>query len=173
MIVTLLGFMGSGKSSMGKMIADNLGYNCIDLDIYIVDQEQMKISEIFKQKGEAHFRELESKYLKELISRHHNLVLPLGGGTPCNEENWQFIKQTKSFYIKKTVDELYVRLYTRRSKRPLIAPLSDKELKAFIEHRMKDRSPFYERADHIIEIKAARKDSVNYITDIIQPPDSY
>ncbi|WP_296386838.1 shikimate kinase, partial [Winogradskyella sp.] len=87
MIVVLMGYMGSGKSTIGRELATVLNYSFLDLDDYIVDKEKASVSNIFKTKGEIYFRKKETEYLKELTDSSQHLVLALGGGTPCYGKN--------------------------------------------------------------------------------------
>lgn len=166
MIVTIIGFMASGKSSVGRIVADMSDYNFIDLDLYIEGQEGKAIRTIFEQKGEEYFRNLEHHYLKELVDTHKRLILPLGGGTPCFERNWKLISQTTSIYLEKSNDALFQRLVTRKAKRPLIAQLSDESLKQLIEGKIEVRAPFYKRATHIINAEQSKKATARQIVAI-------
>ena len=93
MKITLLGYMGSGKSTVGKELAHALHIPFKDLDDYIIEKEGMSIKEIFQEKGEIYFRLQESRYLKELLHAKEDLVLALGGGTPCYADNMNAIKK--------------------------------------------------------------------------------
>ena len=103
MIITLFGYMGSGKSSLGKLLAENLNYAFIDLDLHIENLHGMPVKDIFQLKGEVYFRKIESEILKKVCRTQSNTVLSLGGGTPCYGNNLSFLKQNslvRSFYIK-------------------------------------------------------------------------
>ena len=91
MIVVLLGYMGCGKSTVGQILAENLGFNFIDLDAYIEQKQQASISEIFNSKGEIFFRKIESEAVKQLCEQSDSLVLALGGGTPCYSDTMHFL----------------------------------------------------------------------------------
>ena len=93
MIVVLIGYMASGKSTLGRILANKLNYDFIDLDDYIEEKEQLLVSDIFKSKGELYFRKMETLYLKELLDNKTKLVLSLGGGTPCYSNNMDFIRK--------------------------------------------------------------------------------
>lgn len=167
MIVSIMGFMASGKSSVGRLLADICSYNYIDLDLYIEGQEGETTSYIFGQYGEEHFRDLEHKYLAELVNTHKNLILPLGGGTPCFERNWKSINQTTSIYLRKSNEALFQRLLTRKAKRPLIADLSDEELKQLIDAKLTHRAPYYERSTHIIRAEQSKKQTARQIAEVL------
>ena len=151
MKVVLLGYMASGKSAVGKLLAKELNIQFIDLDDFIEEKEQLSISEIFKLKGEIYFRIKEGEYLKELLNFDKNLIISLGGGTPCYGNNMQIIKnKSKSFYLNASINTIYERLIDETSKRPLVATLGTNNLKEFIAKHLFERNPFYERADNTI-----------------------
>ena len=135
MIITLMGYMGSGKTTFGKQLARKLSYHFFDLDAEIEKNEGLSISEIFSEKGEAYFRETESKILTNLLRNKNDVVLSLGGGTPCFFNNLDLIKkQSLSVYIKLPVKTLAQRLQqSNKNKRPLISGLNSKELNDLIK----------------------------------------
>jgi shikimate kinase len=157
MIISLMGFMGSGKSTFGKRLALHLDMPFIDLDHYLEEHEKRSINTIFEEDGEAVFRNLETKYLTEIVKTKKACVLSLGGGTPCSESNWEILKDTKSIYIKRTHLFLSKILIAKKHKRPLIKDLNDDEIKQLITHKMDERSSFYERADLIFHGYGSKK----------------
>ncbi len=156
MIVILIGYMASGKSTIGKILAEKLHYDFIDLDSYIESNEGISVQNIFKNKGEIYFRKLETLFLNEIIDKKNNVVLSLGGGTPCYGRNMSIIQNAshvKSFYLKASISFLVNRLKTRKSKRPLIAHLkTEEELTEFIGKHLFERAPYYEQAEFKISI---------------------
>ncbi len=152
MIIVLIGYMGSGKSSIGKKLSRKLRCNLIDLDDYIVEKEQASVKEIFAAKGEIYFRKREEKYLKELLTIEEDTILSLGGGTPCFGDNMQAVleaENTTSIYLKSSVKSLTDKLILKKSKRPLIANIETKEaLAEFIGKHLFERSPYYSKAAH-------------------------
>ncbi len=99
--ITLLGYMGSGKSTIAKIVASRLNLTALDLDEYIIEKEGCSIPDIFQKKGEIYFRKIENQYLKELLESDQSYVLALGGGTPCYANNMELILQeSKSFYLR-------------------------------------------------------------------------
>ena len=151
MNIFLLGFMGSGKSSLGRRIANKLGRDFVDLDELIEEKEGKSITEIFSEKGESYFREIETKTLNDLISELE-CVVSLGGGAPCSELNLSFIGSNgMSIYIKEPEDILFGRLRDKKQDRPLIADLSDDQLKQFITDKLSKREKFYTKADFTYE----------------------
>ena len=151
--IVLLGYMGSGKTTIGRIVANHLNINFLDLDSYIEQSEHMKVSSIFKQKGEIYFRKKEREYLKEILSNTSNIVLSLGGGTPCFGDNMEQINKTtnNSFYINVAIPELAKRLISEKNQRPIIAHLQDDEMTEFIGKHLFERSYFYNMAHHTIK----------------------
>lgn len=150
--IFLLGFMASGKSSLGKKLARKMAYAFYDLDSFIEMKEASSISQIFAEQGEDAFRKLEKKYLNELILVEKDKVISLGGGTPCYEDNMQSILDSgTSIYLKVEKEILLGRLKQNRSKRPLIASLSDAELAEWLQEKLKEREQFYNQAEIILE----------------------
>ena len=148
MKIVLLGYMASGKSTIGKEISKKLYMNFIDLDDYISEHEKMSISEIFKAKGEIYFRRIESIYLSELLTSEENFVLSLGGGTPCYGNNMNLIlhADAKAVYIKASIKTLVARLIKEKHRRPLVANLEDEKITEFVAKHLFERRFFYEQA---------------------------
>jgi len=169
MNIVLIGYMGSGKTSVGKKLSDVLDYKFIDLDHYIELKEQMSISDIFNNKGEIYFRKIENLYLSKLLNENDNRVLALGGGTPCYANNMNAIKNTldtKSIYLKASINSLVQRLKDELNKRPLITHLKSKdELSEFIGKHLFERSYYYSQSNIIIETDNRAIDEI--IEDII------
>lgn len=154
MKIILLGYMGSGKSTIGYSLSKSLNMPCIDLDEYIEDKENKTIKMIFSENGEIYFRKKERFYLEELINKGDSFILALGGGTPCYYDNMDLINNsplTISIYLKTDIDTLVSRLSDEKSKRPIIAGFtSDELLKEFIAKHIFERSYFYTKAQHIV-----------------------
>ncbi|MBT8297530.1 MAG: shikimate kinase [Maribacter sp.] len=142
--------MGSGKSTIGKLLADNLDYKFIDLDAYIERSEKMEIPQIFKSKGEIYFRKKEFEYLNEILNTKDDFVLSTGGGTPCYGENMlAILKATPNvFYLKVSIALLINRLIEEKEQRPLISSIPNEELPEFIGKHLFERSYFYSQANH-------------------------
>ncbi|WP_242093304.1 shikimate kinase [Aestuariivivens sediminicola] len=164
MIVILIGYMASGKSTLGKILAEKLKYDFIDLDDYIEGQEKLSVKDIFKKKGELYFRKSETLYLSNILKTKNNIVLALGGGTPCYGNNMDLISATsgvKSFYLKATLPHLVNKLFKKKNKRPLIAHLESKEeLRDFIGKHLFERAPYYEQADFSISVDHKTKKEI-------------
>ena len=169
MIVVLIGYMASGKSTLGRILAKKLSYEFIDLDDYIEKNEKSTISNIFKLKGEIHFRKLETHYLNELLNSKSNLVLSLGGGTPCYSNNMDLVlnaKNVKSFYLKTSIPTLIARLKNEKSKRPLVAHIkTDEMLVEFIGKHLFERSQFYNLAN--VTLATDKKSAKDIIEELV------
>lgn len=169
MIVVLLGYMGSGKSLIGKNLAQTLDCDFIDLDTFISERNQMSIPEIFKKKGEIFFRKQEAMLLKELLHQNKKMVLATGGGTPCYGSNMQSIvaaSNAVSVYLKTSVPELATRLWSEKESRPLIAHVQNQEdLVDFIRKHIFDRSPYYMQAP--LRINTDNKKAQEIVREIV------
>lgn len=155
MVVILCGYMGSGKSLIGKKLAVELDFSFVDLDDEIERQERLTIPEIFEQKGEIKFRKLESEVMQSCLLREENMVLSLGGGTPCYGNNMEVLKHHKKtvlFYLKVNLETLTERLYKEKHSRPLIQEIKTREkLNDFIRKHLFERQYFYYQCDVTID----------------------
>ena len=170
MEIVLMGYMGSGKSTIGKLLSEEKKITFIDLDEYIEEKEKMSIKNIFKSKGEIYFRLKEAEYLKEILDTKRNYVLSLGGGTPCYGKNLTIIKQSNSttFYLKSSILTLFNRLRNSNTSRPLIDGLSDQQLQEYLGKHLFERAPFYESSMHKIQVdNITVKEITNNITTIL------
>jgi len=159
--IVLMGYMGSGKSTIARLLAVKLNYVAIDLDSLIEQRTGMKIPEIFKQKGEIYFRKLESRFLNELLQQKKQFVLALGGGTPCYAYNIKIIKnQAFSVYINLPVATLVDRLKTEKEQRPLVAHLNNKDLTEFVAKHLFERQTYYNEAQIIIHAKGLSLENI-------------
>ncbi|MEO0582850.1 MAG: shikimate kinase [Bacteroidota bacterium] len=151
--IILIGFMGAGKTTLGSALAERWGYPFKDLDDVIEAKEGMTIPAIFAQRGEAGFRVAERKALQALgATSQKPMILAAGGGTPCFGENISLLKTLgQVIYLKLSPEILTQRLAPQKANRPLIASLDDTELLNFIQQLLAKRSPYYERADIILE----------------------
>lgn len=166
MKIVLVGYMGSGKTSIGTQLAKDLKMSFLDLDQYIESALDMDISSIFKNKGEIFFRKQEYIYVKEIVEQSTNFVLATGGGTPCYGNNMDTItKETPYvFYLKLSIGALAERLYAERTTRPLINTVSKEGLPEFIGKHIFERNAYYAQAAHTITCDG--KDIQTIITEI-------
>lgn len=149
MKIFLVGFMGCGKSTKAKQLANKLDCPVIDLDAAIVEQEGKTIAEYFEANGEAAFRALESKTLKT-FDYPETCVVATGGGLPCFFDNMDWMNANgKTIYLQMTPPQLVSRLHNRE-KRPLLKGMDDEQLLAFIEKKLEERNPFYTKAQIVI-----------------------
>ncbi len=145
----LIGFMGVGKTTIGKQLAIQHNTNFIDIDKEIEKKTNDTISNIFQKKGEIYFRQLETITLKSLTKKN---IVACGGGIPIYNNNMNFIKKSgTSIYLKASNNELVSRISKNPKNRPLIQNKSNKTLKKFIETTLEKREKFYKMADHTIE----------------------
>jgi shikimate kinase len=150
-IIYIIGFMGSGKSTIGRKLASRLGWSFVDLDDLIEEKEGLKITEIFAQSGEEYFRKVETEVLRSLNSRN-NTVVSTGGGTPCSGGNMDYMLGSGlTIYLKLSPGQLKSRLSGSNGERPLIKDLSHEELLRFIEEKLGSRESCYNRAEVVVE----------------------
>lgn len=162
-----LGYMASGKSTIGRLFAQKKQLNFIDLDAYIEKKEGMSVTEIFKIKGEIYFRKQENLYLKELLNKEEEFVLALGGGTPCYANNMNVILEspdTISIYLKLKISTLFNRLSKEKSERPLVADLKDNDIMEFIAKHLFERGYYYNQANVIVN--GDDKEVTDLVTEI-------
>lgn len=150
--IFLLGYMGSGKSSIGIRLAQKLGVRYIDTDDLIEAGEGMSITEIFSKRGEEYFRDLEQKTLLELKA-YPPSIISTGGGMPCYNDGVSLMNDMGiTVYLEASVDELVNRLWSERDKRPLISNLKDEsELFGFISKHLSERNSFYLKASYKVD----------------------
>tara|TARA_A100001015_G_scaffold15585_1_gene18173 strand:+ start:118 stop:678 length:561 start_codon:yes stop_codon:yes gene_type:complete len=167
-IIVLIGYMGSGKSSVGKKLAKKLDISFIDLDQAIEKKYNKTVSNIFSEIGEIEFRKIEKKILIKILDYKSNFVLSLGGGTPCYSNNMDVInsKTKNTFYLKVPIQKLSKRLYSRKDKRPIISHIkSVEEMNNFLAKHLFERYPFYEKSNFVIDSK--RDDTIEVVNKII------
>lgn len=147
--VILTGFMGTGKTSLGKLLATKLGRPFVDIDKKIEDEAHMSIPKIFERYGEAHFRELEKIAVKELSTRR-GLVISTGGGTIKDEENLRLLKSSGVMICLTTEPEEILNRTSRRGERPVLDGGGDERLET-IKRLLAERQKFYDRADYQVD----------------------
>ncbi|MBA9075215.1 shikimate kinase [Flavobacterium gossypii] len=152
--IILLGYMGSGKSTIANLLSEKTQIRVCDLDKIIEERVGMSVKNIFDQKGEIYFRKLEHQIFKELISSDEQMILSLGGGTPCYANNHEMLNGSNiiSFYLKASIETLFSRLLSIKDNRPLIAEQEKEEMKEYIAKHLFDRSYYYNQATHVVVV---------------------
>ena len=151
MRIYLVGYMGSGKSTMGKELSKKLGYRHIDLDENIEKETRKTIDRVFEEKGEEKFRQIEMRLLHE-TKRMYNIVVATGGGAASFEENMDWMnKNGITVYLKVSTGTLFHRLSRIRAERPLLKNLDDIKLMEQVQTHLAQREPQYLKAKHIIK----------------------
>ena len=165
--IFLIGYMGSGKTTVGKLLAAKLGLSFMDMDTHIEEKLCKSVHQIFVDLGEQEFRLLEQQSLHE-IADFDNIVISTGGGAPCFFDNMKFMNEHGvTFYLKLSPEELSERLEdSHTNKRPLLSGRKGKELLLFISDGLESREPYYSQAKFTVtgEIEPA----VNKICSLLQ-----
>jgi shikimate kinase len=156
MIIYLLGFPGSGKTTHGKKLANKISFDFVDLDDLIEKSEEMEISTIFADKGEDYFREIENKILKSLSERK-NTIIATGGGTPCYFDNMHYLNDSGlTIYIKQGIGCLVNRLRFSKTINPLVEKMNNFELSEFVQEKLDEREVCYLKSHYIVNGKGMR-----------------
>lgn len=147
--IFLIGYMGSGKSTLGRLVSELTGIEFIDLDAYIESRFHATVKDIFADRGEEGFRNIERAMLHE-VGEFENVLVACGGGTPCFFDNMDWMNSHgTTVYLDTSVEKLFTRLKRGRHKRPLIARKNDEELQQFIVDALAERKPHYSKAAEI------------------------
>ncbi len=146
--IFLIGYMGAGKTTLGKAFARAMGLTFIDLDWYIEERFHKTIRELFTERGEDAFRDLERRMLHE-AGEFEDVVISVGGGTPCFFDNVDYMNSVgETVFLDVDIRVLFRRLKIAKQQRPLLDGKSDEELMLFIQEALQKRLPFYTRAKH-------------------------
>ncbi len=157
--IFLIGFMGSGKSSIGERLAQRMDWQFVDTDRLIEATHHTTISQIFAQQGEPAFRAIEREVLAQLLQQRH-IVVATGGGMACRQENIEKMNATgTTIYLQASAENLAIWLKPERQNRPLIANQSDDQLHQYIAKTLLQREKFYQQATFTIRVDQ------NYTTD--------
>ena len=150
--IILIGYMGSGKTTVGKALSKETGMMFYDLDWYIESRMRKSVSQIFAEKGEDGFRKIEYNMLHE-VAEFEDVIISCGGGTPCFFDNMDYLnRQGEVVYLKATPETLYKHLMMGKVERPLLKGKSSEELIAYITEHLKERAPFYEKARYTLDV---------------------
>lgn len=172
--IILIGYMGSGKTTVGRQLALSLGIQFYDLDWYIEMRYHRTVAQIFAEKGEAGFREIERNMLHE-AAEFEGIVLSCGGGTPCFFDNMDYMNSlAETVYLKATPEVLAMHLKMGKIERPLIKGKTEEELLKYIKDSLEVREPFYKKAKHTLDVTLLDnydkiKTSVELLREMLAP----
>ncbi len=150
--IILIGYMGAGKTTVGKDLAKALGVTFYDLDWYIETRMRRTVKQIFDERGEEGFRKIERNMLHE-VAEFENVVISCGGGTPCFFDNIDYMnRQGETIYLQATPQVLQAHLKMGRGVRPLLLNKTDDEALAFMKEQLLQREPYYLKAKHVLDV---------------------
>lgn len=150
--IILVGYMGAGKTTVGKALAKALNLQFYDLDWYIESRQHKTVPQIFAERGEEGFRKIEHNMLHE-VAEFEDVVISCGGGTPCFFDNMDYMNaQGDVIYLKAAPEVLYRHLLMGKTERPLLKGKSPEELISFITEQLAKREPFYNKARHTLDV---------------------
>jgi len=150
--IILIGYMGAGKTTLGRALARDIGLPFYDLDWYIESRMHKTVAQLFSEHGEEGFRKIEHNMLHEL-AEFEDIVISCGGGTPCFFDNIDYLNQQgETVYLKTSPDVLYRHLSMGRTVRPLLQNKTADEVSRFIEQQLALREPYYTKAKHTLDI---------------------
>ena len=150
--IVLIGYMGSGKTTVGKALAKEIGLPFYDLDWYIESRMRKKVSQIFADQGEEGFRRIERNMLHE-VAEFEDVVVSCGGGTPCFFDNMDYLnQQAQVVYLKADPEVLHKHLLMGKGDRPLLKGKTPDELIQFICEQLEKREPFYTKARYTLDV---------------------
>lgn len=164
--IIILGYMGSGKTTIAKLLSEKIKLRILDLDKIIEERLDLSVKAIFETKGEIYFRKVEHRIFSELMSNNESMILSLGGGTPCYAGNHLLLngEGVTSIYLKASIETLYGRLSTVKSERPLLSEMEEEEMKEFIAKHLFDRSFYYNQA--AIKLSVDGKDTAAIVKEL-------
>lgn len=166
MKVFLIGFMASGKSTIGEELASVLGYKFIDLDTYIEEKHKKSVKMIFEIYGEDYFRTIENEALKEVSQIESDIIVASGGGTSCFYNSVEFMNEIGlTIYLRVEVGELLARLIESKKDRPLLWGKSKEELNNYIIRVLNERKKYYEQAKITVQMD---KININQLASTIR-----
>ena len=149
--IFLVGYMGAGKTTIGKVLSKLIGLTFIDLDYYIEGRFRKTVAQLFAERGEEGFRSIERNMLHE-VAEFEDVLVSTGGGTPCFFDNMEFMNQQgTTIYLQVSVDELASRLEVCKNTRPVLKNRTGDELKAFVAESLSGRLPFYQKASIVFD----------------------
>ncbi|MBO4851959.1 MAG: shikimate kinase [Prevotella sp.] len=150
--IIIIGYMGAGKTTVGKALSRELGIPFYDLDWYIESRMRKTVPQIFAQKGEEGFRQIEHNMLHE-VAEFEDVIISCGGGTPCFFDNMEYLNQQgETIYLKATPEVLHKHLRMGKTIRPLLRDKTPEQMLDFIKEQLLLREPFYSKARHTLDV---------------------
>ena len=150
--IIIIGYMGAGKTTVGKALAKDLGLTFYDLDWYIESRMRKTVRQIFDEQGEEGFRRIEHNMLHE-VAEFEDVVVSCGGGTPCFFDNMQYMNRCgQTVYLKASPDVLFRHLQMGKGVRPLLLGKTPDEVRTFITRQLEQREPYYSQAHHTLNV---------------------
>ncbi|MEG1611333.1 MAG: shikimate kinase [Alistipes sp.] len=160
--IFLVGYMGCGKSTLGRKLARRLNIPFLDTDSLIEAREGASVADIFHYEGEEHFRAMERETVMRILAEEGACVVSTGGGLPVCQDNMKLMNSAgQTIYLKRTVDQIVHRLSPYgRQKRPNLRGLTDEELVEHMTQNLAEREPFYAQAHSIVNCAAISDDEL-------------
>lgn len=150
--IILIGYMGAGKTTIGRALSRETGMMFYDLDWYIETRMHKSVAKIFEERGEQGFRKIEHNMLHE-VAEFENVIISCGGGTPCHADNMDYLnRQGETVYLKARPEVLCGHLRMGRVERPLINGKSGEQLLGFVTEQLRQREPYYNMAKHHLDV---------------------
>jgi len=150
--IILIGYMGAGKTTLGKALSKTLDIPFYDLDLYIENRMHKTIKQLFDERGEEGFRKIEHAMLHE-VAEFENVIISCGGGTPCFYDNMAYMnRQGETVYLKASPEVLHAHLKMGKTVRPLLLNKTPEEVNAFIRKQLRLREPYYIQAKHVLDV---------------------
>lgn len=169
MIFFIIGYMGAGKSSVGREAARRTGLKYVDMDRLIEEEYGKTITEIFDTQGETEFRKSERRTLEQLIGQGGDLIVSCGGGTPCQSDNMSLMNRAgKTIYLKLSPSKLTSRLRPGQVRRPILKGMDSAQILEMIGKMLPAREPYYLKASMVVDCDALSDDSIfRHVADYI------
>ena len=168
MRIYLTGFMGAGKTFLGKLWAEDNSLSFFDLDLLIEDEERMSVEKIFSTYGEDYFREKEAAVLRN-TDRFDDCIIACGGGTPCFFDNIQWMNKTGvTVFLNESPENIFHHIINEKKMRPLLKSQTAESLPVFIEEKLNERIPFYSQSKISLPSEHLNPNGFNFILNQIQ-----